>query len=84
MFGCTNSTWRHLEVQDNLQWQSGAQTKMSSCILDELQDMFQSGELPDYLMRWLNSVCMALFLPWSVSTSCVLFLIFEWFSFYDF
>ena len=33
---------------------------------------FKAGELPDYLMHWLNSVCMALFLPWSVSMSCVL------------
>ena len=40
------STWRHLEVQDNLQCQSGAQTKMSSCIPDELQDMFQSWRTP--------------------------------------
>ena len=41
-----DSTWRHLEVQDNLQCQSGAQTKMSSCIPDELQDMFQSWRTP--------------------------------------
>lgn len=46
MYICTNSTSRHLEVQDNLQWQSGAQTKMSSCIPDELQDMFQSWRTP--------------------------------------
>ena len=46
MYICTNSTWRHLEVQDSLQCQSGAQTKMSSCIPDELQDMFQSWRTP--------------------------------------
>ena len=57
---------------------------MSSCIPDELQDMFQSWRTP-----WLFDALVELSLYGAVSTlerfdELRFILIFEWFSFYDF
>ena len=57
---------------------------MSSCIPDELQDMFQSWRTP-----WLFDAWVELSLYGAVSTlerfdELRFILIFEWFSFYDF